>query len=119
MENSLGYSGMSTKILKLRMLYISSPLTCICNKVTYTGTFPTRFKFSEIQSLFKKYDKTTISNYRPISLLTTFSNVFEKFIYRIYHHIHFNHVLMHEHFGFRNNSSTEMSSYKLVNDILS
>lgn len=55
-----GYGGISTKILKLTMSYISSPLTYICNKMFSTGTFPSRLKFSEIQPLFKKGDKTKI-----------------------------------------------------------
>lgn len=57
MKNSHGYDGISTKSLKLHMLYMSSPLTYICNKINAIGTFPTRLKFSAIQPLFKKDDK--------------------------------------------------------------
>jgi hypothetical protein len=32
LKNSSGYDGISTKILKLSSLFISSPLTYICNK---------------------------------------------------------------------------------------
>jgi hypothetical protein len=45
-KNFCGYDGISTKILKLSMSYISSPLTYICNKMISTGTFPSRLKFS-------------------------------------------------------------------------
>jgi hypothetical protein len=31
----------------------------------------------------------------------------------------FNHSLIHEQFGFRNNSSTEIATYKLIIDVLS
>ena len=34
-------------------------------------------KYSIIKPLFKKGDKTDPSNYRPISMLTSFSKVFE------------------------------------------
>jgi hypothetical protein len=60
-----------------------------------------------------------MSNYRPISLLTSFSKVFEKVIYnRIHYHIKVNNILVNEQYGFRNNSSTEIASYNLVNNIL-
>ena len=72
MKNSHGHDGISTKILKLSLLYSSSPLTYKCNKMLATGIFPTRLKFSEIKPLFKKRDETNLSNYRPISLLTYF-----------------------------------------------
>jgi hypothetical protein len=56
---------------------------------------------------------------RPISLLTSFSNIFEKVIYnRLYHHIKHNHILADEQFGFKYGSSTDIASYHLTNNIL-
>jgi len=65
-----GYDAMSTKILKLGIHYISSPLTYICNRMLSSGIFPTRLKFSEVKPIFKRGDKNDTSNYRPVSLLT-------------------------------------------------
>jgi fructose-1,6-bisphosphatase/inositol monophosphatase family enzyme len=84
-----------------------------------TGIFPARLKYSHIKPIFKKGIKTEISNYRPISLLTSFSKVFEKVIYkRLHYHIKGNNILAKEQYGFRNNSSTEIASYNLINNIL-
>jgi hypothetical protein len=84
-----------------------------------SGIFPARIKFSGVKPVFRNGDKNVTSNYRPISLLTSFSKIFEKVIYnRIYHHINKNHILVNEQFGFRHASSTDIVSYKLTTNIL-
>jgi len=45
MKNLHEYGRISTKILKLSLSYISSPLTYICNKMLSTAIFPTRLKY--------------------------------------------------------------------------
>ena len=107
-KNSHGYDGIPTKILKISTPFITSPLTYICNKSLSSGIFPSRLKFSEIIPLHKKGNRMDITNFRPISLLTSFSKILEKVIYaRLYQHIDQNNILATEQFGFRNNSSTE------------
>ena len=118
-KNSHGYDEISLKIMKSSAPYILSPLTYLCNKILLTGIFPDRLKFSEVKPLYKKGDKTEISNYRPISLLPTFSKIIEKIIYRrIYSHLNRNNILAKEQFGFRKESSTEMATYNLLDNIL-
>jgi len=81
-----------------------------------TGTFPDSLKYSEIKPIYKKKDKTLITNYRPISLLPLFSKIFEKFIYkRLYYHLTLNNILVKGQFGFRCNSSTEIAIYIYIN----
>jgi len=87
-KDSYGYDEVSTRILKNSTPYILSPLTRTFNKILSTGIFPDRLKFSEVKPLFKKGDKTEFSNYRPISLLTSFSKIIEKIIYkRLYRYL--------------------------------
>lgn len=42
LKNSYGYDEISTKVLKPSSVYISSPLTHICNKSLSQGIFPDR-----------------------------------------------------------------------------
>jgi hypothetical protein len=72
-KNLHGYDGITTKMLKVGAPYISSPLNDICNK-----SIRSPLKYSILKALFKKGDRENMANYRPISLLTTFSKVFEK-----------------------------------------
>jgi hypothetical protein len=82
-------------------------------------TFPTRLKYATIKPLLKKGDRGDIANYRLISLLTSFSKVFEKIMYdRLLKHIETNNILVDGQFSFRTSLSTEKASYKLIDKIL-
>jgi len=84
-----------------------------------TGVFPNRLKSVEIKPLYKKGEVANISNYRSISLMTSFSKIFEKIVFtRLIRHLSYNHILVDEQCGFRTNSSMYLASNKLINDIL-
>jgi hypothetical protein len=83
-------------------------LNYIGNGVLSTGTFPDRFKFSEIKPLLKKCNRTNFVNYRPISLLPYFSKIIYK---RLYQHIINNNILANEQYSFKNNLSTEIATH--------
>jgi hypothetical protein len=60
-----------------------------------------------------------MANYRPISLLTSFSKVVERIIYdRLLQHIESNNILTTEQFGFRPGASTGKASLRLIDEIL-
>jgi hypothetical protein len=80
-----------------------------------TGIFPERLKHSTIKPLYKKGDKTDPSNYRPISLLTSFSKVIEKALYnRLIEYVNNNKILNSQQFGFRKNLATEDAIFSLI-----
>jgi hypothetical protein len=107
------------KILKISSPFIISPLCRIIKPSLNSGVFPTILKYSIITPLYKKGDKNNVSNYRPISLLTSLSKIFEKIIYnRLITHFTSNKKFTNSQFGFRKKSSTDKAAYKLINDIL-
>ena len=117
-KNSCGYDEIPVKILKLSAPFITSPLTYIYNKSLSTVTFPERLKYALIRPVYKKGDKHLVTNYRPISLLTSFSKIFEKLIFtRLYKHLYTNGILAKEQYGFRSNSSTQNAAYDIINEI--
>jgi hypothetical protein len=74
---------------------------------------------SVVRPLYNKVDKTSVTNYRLVSLLTTFSKVLEKVMYnRLSHHMHTNNILVMEQFGFRKGLSTEDVDFKLTDNVL-
>jgi Notch-like protein len=118
-KDSHGYDEISTKILKISSTFIISPLNYICNKVLFKGIYPDRLKFSVIKPLYKKGNKQDTSNYRPISLLTSFSKIFEKvMLNRLLVHLTKYSTLSYEQYGFRTKLTTENAAYKLTNEIL-
>ena len=59
------------------------------------------------------------TNYRPISLLTSFSKLFGRALYiRLMKHFYSNKLLVGNHFGFRKGIATEDAIFKLTNEIL-
>ena len=117
-KSSSGYDEITTKLLKISINYICSPLTHICNNSISTGIFPERLKFSIIKPLFKKGDRTTPSNYQPISL-TALSKVIEKALYnRLIDHLNNNSLLNPHQFGFRRTLSTENAIFNLTHETL-
>jgi hypothetical protein len=100
-KNSSGYDGISTKLIKISSPFISSPLTQICNKSVRSGIFPDGLKYTVVKPFFKKGDKSKISNYRPISFLSSFSKVLGKVMYsQLQEHLNKHSVLGEEQFGF-------------------
>jgi Notch-like protein len=100
-KNTSGYDEISNRIIKLSSAYIISPLTHICKAILNTGIFSERLKFAMVKPVFKICKSHEISNYRPISLLTSFSKIIEKRICtRLITHIEANNLLVQEQYGF-------------------
>jgi len=59
--------------------------------------FPTRLKYAVIKPILKHGDRSDMSNYRPISLLPSFSKVLEKVLYvKMYQHLINDNILVDE-----------------------
>jgi len=118
-RNSSGYDGISTKLVKIRSPFISSPLAHVCNKSPFSGIFSDRLKYAIVKPLFKKGDKSKISNYGPISILSSFSKILKKVMYnQLQEHLNKYSILAKEQFGFRADSTTNKAMYKLINETL-
>lgn len=62
---------------------LTYPLWLIFNKSLALGVFPDEWKKSRITPVFKKGDPKNVTNYRPISILSCFSKLFESLVYPI------------------------------------
>jgi len=83
MNNSLsvGVDEIPSSVIKLAANYIAALLACLINNSLVTCCFREVLKLAKVISIFKSGEKNLFSNYRPISLLTNFSKIYEKVMY--------------------------------------
>ena len=70
-------------------------------------------------SFYKKDDITLMDDYRPVSLLTSTSKVFEKVVFtQLYEYFDKHNLFYSSQYGFRKKHSTEMAGLELTDRIL-
>ena len=105
-KKSAGHDGISSICLKQIIFEIVKPLTHIINLSISSGVVPQKMKLAKVIPLFKKGDPLNVTNYRPISLLTSISKILEKIVYsRTMNFLQEKSVLCESQFGFREKHS--------------
>jgi exonuclease III len=76
-QKATGYDNIPPKMVKICAKELSVTLTELINDAFKCNRFPSDMKKAEISPIFKKKDDMLKDNYRPISILSVFSKVFE------------------------------------------
>jgi len=117
---SAGYDNISMETIKLVITYIAEPLSNIINNSFSTGSVPDQLKIAKVCPVFKNGDRSQFSNYRPISVLPTFSKFFEKLVCnRLASYLSNRAILCCNQYGFRSNHDTSMAVIDMVDKISS
>ena len=85
---------LSPRLLKEGSEILAVHLAKLFNRSLSTSYFPPSWKQANVVPVFKKGDKTNVSNYRPISLLSCIGKVFEKCIFKHLHNYIINNSLI-------------------------
>ena len=72
-KKAFGPDGLHPRFLRDTAAWIASPLTTIINKSFELGMVPESMKMARVVPIFKSGDKKKTNNYRPISILSTFT----------------------------------------------
>ena len=114
-------SDTNIKALKIASTttHFNDVLADIVNSSFASGVFPTELKIAKVVPIHKGGSKTEVSNYRPISLLSTFSKIFEKAMHtRVYDFLQHNGSLNEHQYGFRKGRSCEHALLVAQNELL-
>ena len=103
-----GIDGLRAETLRNISSSVSEPLAYILNRCMEVGYCPSAFKASVVLPLHKNGDHMVVTNYRPISLITSYSKIFEKIIKkRLTTYINKYNLLSTNQYGFREGISTQ------------
>ena len=97
---------------------LADPIKTLLNLSIINGNFPELLKKADVCPIYKKNDKTRCENYRPISLLSNLSKLYERAMHtRIYDFLEQSNVFYKFQFGFRKKYSTNHALLSIVEEI--
>ena len=114
---------LDTKICPMKIansdFKFTETLAHIINTSFNQGIFPSALKNALVVPIHKGGCKTDVANYRPISLLSSFSKIFEKLMHtRVLQFLDSNGSLFESQYGFRPGMSCEHALLNAQNSIL-
>lgn len=117
-KTSFGYDGISNNLIISLKHIIADPICSIVNQSLNLGEFPNCLKIAKVIPIYKKDNKKTLSNYRPIALLPSFAKVFERIIFlQLFDFFTQKNLFYQSQYGFRAGHSTETATLELVDKI--
>ena len=76
-RKSMGYDTIPPKVIKWAAELFAPILLIIFNKCIELGHYPAGMKIGQVTPLYKKGEQNDNDNYRPITILTQFNQIFE------------------------------------------
>lgn len=113
-----GPDGIPPLFIKRCATVLALPLMMIFNKSLSDGLYPNEFKRARIIPIYKKNDVTKVSNYRPVSILSCFSKIFESLVCPILSRYVHHSLSIYQH-GFIKGRSVHTNLVSFVTDLSS
>ena len=117
-----GPDGIPALVLRTAAAELATPLARLFQLCFNSGHMPAQWKVADVVPCFKKGDKHSPSNYRPISLLPVLSKIMERLVNKaMWKHLNDQKLISKQQFGFRAGHSTSDAltyvSQRLTNTI--
>ncbi|CAG9099873.1 unnamed protein product [Plutella xylostella] len=103
-----GWDDIPAKILKNSSDVLVPPITHLCNLAINSGIFPLALKNAIVHPIYKSGDKESVTNYRPISVLSSISKILERILNNcLTEYLDKYQIIARNQYGFRAGVSTE------------
>lgn len=117
-KHSTGYDEIPITIIKDNIDILKKPLVHLINLSLGSRIFPDSYKIAKVKPLFKKGQKTSVENYRPVSLLPSISKILETVVKnQLTDYITQNSILSRNQFGFQKKKDTTQAIHNLLTNI--
>ena len=104
---SFGHDSIPMCVIKKCIHNLAQPLCALINCSFRSCIFPDQLKVAKVCPIFKGGASNDFANYRPISVLPSFSKIFEKAVFnRLSKYISVNDILTPHQYGVRKTFST-------------
>lgn len=114
-----GWDGLSYFVIKKARNALATPLALLFNQSISQGVFPDDLKIGKVVPIHKGGSRHDLINYRPITILSVFSKVFEKLMFsRLIAFVNKHGLLSQSQYGFRANRSTELAILDVLSKII-
>lgn len=81
-EKAAGYDGVPSRLFKESYDIMAAPIRALMRKMLEYSYYPAQLKLASLRPIHKAGPLSDISNYRPISLLSTTNKIIEKILAR-------------------------------------
>jgi len=114
-----GLDGIKAMHIKSIANEISPILVHLVNQMMRTGIYPKAFKTAIITPINKTGKKTEVSDYRPVSVLSTFNKIAEKIMYKRLTKFtdEYQKIIYKHQYGYRRKASTETAALEMINHV--
>lgn len=115
-RKATGCDGVPPKLLKAAANELALPITSLINQSIDLSCFPSECKKAEWAPMYKDKDHLLPNNYRPVSILTAISKIFEK-VFNAQFTVYFDKMLSIFLSAFRKRYGCHHVLTKLIEDI--
>ena len=113
-----GPDNIEAKLLRVAAVELAPAISLLFQASLDQGVVPEIWKKAFVSPIFKKGDKATAANYRPISLTCILCKTLEHIIHsQVMKHLDRHNILVDSQHGFRRKRSCESQLIRTINDI--